>query len=129
MTTDLKLRSLMCALSTADIHQAIVTLRPAQIRHDLWRGQCANELRSDSINETRAGRLFERSRQRPILLAVGPADRSYPAQMILRRIAVALLNLPQTVILPRQHMVWIGFQRALVPGLRQLVVAEFAIGI
>src|SRR5450631_1750539 len=49
--------------------------------------------------------------------------------MILRRIAVALLNLPQTVILPRQHMVRIGFQRALVPHLRELVVAEFAIGI
>src|ERR1700675_2621455 len=49
--------------------------------------------------------------------------------MILRLIAVALLNLPQTVILPRQHMVRIGFQRALVPDLRELVVAEFTIGI
>src|ERR1700712_1021725 len=49
--------------------------------------------------------------------------------MILRLIAVALLDLPQTVILPRQHMVGIGLQRALVPHLRKLVVAEFAIGI
>src|SRR5258708_37720467 len=49
--------------------------------------------------------------------------------MILRLIPVALLNLPQTVILPGQHMVRIGFQRALVPHLRELVVAEFAIGI
>src|ERR1700730_2263032 len=72
-----------------------------------------------SINETGAGRFFERSRQGPIFLAVGPANRSYPAQMILRLIAVALLNLPQTVILPRQHMVRIGFakaQRAARPG-------------
>src|SRR6476620_7051003 len=49
--------------------------------------------------------------------------------MILRLIAVALLDLPQTVILPRQHMVRIGFQRALVPDLREFVVAELAIGI
>src|SRR5271154_2333260 len=49
--------------------------------------------------------------------------------MILRLIAVALLNLPQTVILPRQHMVRIGLQRTLVPNLRELVVADFAIGI
>src|SRR5882757_2896189 len=49
--------------------------------------------------------------------------------MILRLIAVALLYLPQTVVLPRQHMVRIGFQRALVPDLREFVVAEFTIGI
>src|SRR5476649_2827048 len=49
--------------------------------------------------------------------------------MILRLFAVALLDLPQTVILPRQHMVRIGLQRALVPDLRELVVAELAIGI
>src|SRR6266550_6771431 len=49
--------------------------------------------------------------------------------MILRLIAVALLDLPQTVILPGQHMVRVGFQRALVPDLRELVLAEFAIGI
>src|SRR2546423_13025366 len=49
--------------------------------------------------------------------------------MILRLVAVALLDLPQTVILPGQHMVWICFQGALVPDLRKLVVAELAIGI
>src|SRR4030088_670248 len=49
--------------------------------------------------------------------------------MILRLIAVALLDLPQTVILPGQHMVRIRLQRALVPDLRELVVAELAIGI
>src|SRR6516162_3135066 len=48
--------------------------------------------------------------------------------MILRLITVAL-NLPQTVILPGQHMVRICFQGALVPDLRKLVVAELAIGI
>src|SRR3954468_17393805 len=41
----------------------------------------------------------------------------------------ALLDLPQTVVLPGQHMVRIGFQRPLIPDLRELVVAEFAIGI
>jgi hypothetical protein len=49
--------------------------------------------------------------------------------MILRLLAVALLDLPQTVIIPGQHMVRVGFQRALVPDLRELVVTEFAIGI
>src|SRR5476649_1498152 len=49
--------------------------------------------------------------------------------MILRLFAVALLDLPQTVILPRQHMVRVGLQRAFVPDLRELVVAELAIGI
>jgi len=42
---------------------------------------------------------------------------------------VALLNLPQAVMLPRQYMVRIGFQRALVPDLREFVVAELAIDI
>src|SRR5260370_11991053 len=49
--------------------------------------------------------------------------------MILRLIAVALFDVPETVILPGQHMVRVGFQRALVPDLRELVVAEFAIGV
>ncbi|BAL08458.1 hypothetical protein BJA01nite_82790 [Bradyrhizobium japonicum] len=47
----------------------------------------------------------------------------------MRLIAVALLNLPQAVILPRQYMVRIGFQRALVPDVREVGVAELAIGI
>lgn len=49
--------------------------------------------------------------------------------MILRLIAVALLDLPEAVILPGQHVVRVGFQRALVPDLRELVVAGLAIGI
>jgi hypothetical protein len=47
----------------------------------------------------------------------------------LRLIAVALLNVPQAVMLPRQYMVRIWFQRALVPDLREFVVAELAIEI
>src|ERR1700682_4515407 len=81
------------------------------------------------VNEAGAPWLFERRGKGPILRAVGPANRGNPAQMILRLIAVALLDLPQTVILPGQHVVGICFQGALVPDLRELVVAEFAIGI
>src|ERR1700722_19784631 len=86
-------------------------------------------LRLYSINETCAEGLFQRVRQRPILRAVGSADRSDPAKMILRLLAVALLDLPQTVIIPGQHMVRIRFQCALVPDLRELVVAELTIGV
>src|ERR1700679_37032 len=83
-------------------------------------------LRLYSINETCAGRLFQRVRQGPIFRAVGSADRSDPAKMILRLLAVALLDLPQTVIIPGQHMVRIRFQCPLVPDLRELVVAELS---
>src|ERR1700677_3523074 len=86
-------------------------------------------LRLYSINQTCAGRLFQRVRQRPILRAVGSADRSDPAKMILRLLAVALLDLPQTVIIPGQHVVRLRFQCPLVPDLRELVVAELAIGV
>jgi hypothetical protein len=79
------------------------------------------------IDETCAVRFLQRGGQRPILLAVRPANRRDPTQMILRLTAVALLDLPQTVILPGQHMIRICFQGALVPDLRKLVVAEFAI--
>jgi class 3 adenylate cyclase len=84
-------------------------------------------LRLYSINETGAEGLFQRVRQRPILRAVGSADRSDPAKMIRRLLAVALFDLPQTVIIPGQHMVRIRFQCPLVPDLRELVVAELAI--
>src|ERR1700750_2833617 len=86
-------------------------------------------LRLYSIDETCARWFFQRLGQRPILRAVGSADRSDPAQMIFCLFAVALLDLPQTVIVPGQHMVRIGFQRSLVPDLRELIVAELAIGI
>src|SRR6476619_6543502 len=55
-------------------------------------GRCALYL----IDETCAGRFFQRLRQRPILRAVGSADRSDSAQMIFRLIAVTLLDLPQS---------------------------------
>src|SRR6266851_10254179 len=49
--------------------------------------------------------------------------------MILRRIAVALFELPQPVILPGLDVVRVGLERAQVPDLRNLVVAELAIGV
>jgi hypothetical protein len=47
----------------------------------------------------------------------------------LRLIAVALLDLPQTIILPGLDVVRVGLQRALVPDLRDLVVTELPIGV
>src|SRR2546421_10391140 len=49
--------------------------------------------------------------------------------MVLRLLAITLLDLPQAVILPGQHMIGIGLQRTLVPDLGKLVVAELAIRI
>src|ERR1700716_1140831 len=49
--------------------------------------------------------------------------------MILRLIAVALFDLPQPVILPGLDVIRVGLQRALVPDLRDLVVAELAVGV
>src|SRR6202165_1331127 len=82
-----------------------------------------------SVNEAGAGRLFEGRGQRAIFLAVGAGQSGDPVQVILRRIAVALLDLPQPVILPGLDVVRVGLQRALVPDLRNLVVAELAIGV
>src|SRR5262245_37618717 len=49
--------------------------------------------------------------------------------MVHRLIAIALLYLPEPVVLPSQHMVRVRLQRALVPDLRLLVVAELAVGV
>src|SRR5579863_1651113 len=49
--------------------------------------------------------------------------------MILRLIAVALFELPQSVILPGPDVGRVRLQRTLIPDLRHLVVAELAIGI
>src|ERR1700722_20447994 len=49
--------------------------------------------------------------------------------MVFCLIAVALFELPQPVILPGPHVVRVGLQRALVPDLRDLVVAELAVGV
>src|ERR1700730_6453820 len=43
--------------------------------------------------------------------------------------AIALFDLPQAVILPGLDVVRVGLQRALVPDLRDLVVAELAVGV
>src|ERR1700720_3051629 len=86
-------------------------------------------LSSNSVHQAGAGRLFQRRGQRAIFLAVGAGQRGDPVQMILRLIAVALFDLPQAVILPGLDVVRIGLQRALVPDLRDLVVAELAVGI
>jgi hypothetical protein len=49
--------------------------------------------------------------------------------VIFRLLAVALFELPQPVILPGLDVVGVGLQRALIPDLRKLVVAELAIAI
>src|SRR4029453_12890344 len=49
--------------------------------------------------------------------------------MILRLVAIALFDLPQDVILPCAYVVRVILERALVPGLGKLVVAELAIGV
>src|SRR5271169_896746 len=81
------------------------------------------------VDEAGASRLFERRRQRAIFRTVGAGQSGDPAQVVLGLLAVALFELPQPVILPGSHMVRVGFQRALIPDLRDLVVAELAIGI
>ena len=73
--------------------------------------------------------MRKRLGQRAIFLAVGADQLGDPAQMILRLIAVTLLDLPQPVILPGLDVVGICFQRALVPDLAELVVAELAVGV
>src|SRR3984893_12515335 len=93
---------------------------------------CSTRLRAESspsVNQAGAGRLFERSGERAIFLAVGANKLGDPAQMVLRLIAVALLDLPQPIILPGLDVVRVGLQRALIPYLRDLVVAELALGV
>src|SRR6266702_4300575 len=85
--------------------------------------------RGPLINERSPGRLRQRRGQRFVLLAIRPANGGNPAEMIERLLTIALLELPQPIILPGQHVVRIGLQRALVPDLRLLVVAELAIGV
>src|SRR6202048_5313993 len=83
----------------------------------------------NSVNEAGAGRLFKCCGERAVFLAVDAGQSRDPAQMILRLIAVTLFDLPQSVILPGLDVVGIGFERALVPHWRELVVAELAIGV
>ena len=67
--------------------------------------------------------------QRSILIAIGTTNLSDPTQVIFCLFAVALLDLPEAVVVPCENMVWIGFECALIPDLRELVVAELAIGV
>src|SRR5258706_1354056 len=82
-----------------------------------------------SVNQAGAGRFFEGRGERAVFLAVGAGQSGDPVQVILRLLAVALFDLPQSVILPGLDVVRVGLERALVPDLRDLVVAELAIGI
>ena len=81
------------------------------------------------VDEAGARRLLQRRGERAILLAVGAGELGDLVQMLLRLIAITLLDLPKAVIVPGQDMVRIRLERALVPNLRELVVAELAIGI
>src|SRR6266550_2691121 len=89
----------------------------------------ANSCSPKSVNEAGAGRLFQRCGERAIFLAVGAGQGGDLVQMILRRVAVALFDLPEAVVLPGLDVVGVGLERALVPDLRDLVVAELAIGV
>lgn len=74
-------------------------------------------------------RSAERCGKRAILGAVGAGERGDLVQMILRLFAVALLELPEAVILPGADVVRIVLQRQLVIDLRRLIVPELAIGV
>src|ERR1700751_549362 len=85
--------------------------------------------RANLVDEAGAGWLLKCGRKRAIFGTIGAADRGDPAQMIFSLVAIALLDLPEAVIVPCQDMIRIGLQRALIPDLRELVVAQLAIGI
>src|SRR2546430_8268261 len=76
-----------------------------------------------------ARRLFERRGQRAIFLAAGAGEGGDPVQVILCLIAVALFRSPQPTseLQPQTNLVC----RLLLdkPHLRDLVVAELAIGV
>src|ERR1700751_1925524 len=82
-----------------------------------------------SVHETSAGRFFHCRSERTVFLAVSAGELGDLVQVILRLVAVALLDLPQAVILPGLDVVGIGRQRALIPDPRELVVAELAVGV
>src|SRR6516165_6357692 len=82
-----------------------------------------------SVDQTSAGRLIERQSERLVFGAFTAANLLDSAQVILGLLTVALFELPQPVILPGPNVVRIGLQSALVPDLRDLVVAELAVGI
>src|SRR5580704_11434454 len=82
-----------------------------------------------SVDESGARRLRRCCCRRAVFFAVGAGEQRDLAQVIFCLLAVALFKLPQPIILPGLDVVGVGLQRALVPDLRKLVVAELAIGI
>ena len=82
-----------------------------------------------SVDQSGARRLLQRCGERTIFVAAGAGEPGDAVQVVLRLIAVALFDLPEAVILPGAHVGRVGLERALVPDLRDLVVAELAIGI
>src|SRR2546423_12614477 len=74
--------------------------------------------------------VFNCGAQVDILLARGGATKDTNfVQKFFRLQLVSLLEVPQPIILPRSHVVWIGDQRLVVPEFREIVVAQFAIGV
>src|SRR4051794_34452440 len=82
-----------------------------------------------SVNQSGARRLLHRFGERAVFLAGRAGELGDLAKVILGLVAVALFDLPQAVILPGLDVVRIGLERALVPDLRHLVVAELAVGV
>src|SRR5262245_23511320 len=112
---------LRCGLLRGACHRA-------RVRATRWLAMMGESV-TLSVNQSRTRSLFERGGERAIFLACRAGELRDFVQVILRLIAVALFDLPQAVILPGLDVVRIGLERALIPDLRDLVVAELAIGI
>src|SRR3981189_148933 len=83
----------------------------------------------NSVNQSGARRFLHRFGERAVFFACRAGELGDLVQVILRLVAVALFDLPQAVILPGLDVVGIGLERALVPDLRHLVVADLAVGV
>ena len=97
-----------------------------------WRSSPAQPcltIEASSIDERSARRLLQGRGQGLVLIAIGTANLSDPTQVIFCLLAIALLDLPKSIIVPREDVIRIGFQRAFIPNLRKRVIAELAIGI
>ena len=60
-----------------------------------------------SIDERSASWLLQRFGQGPVLVAIGTTNLPDPTQVIFCLLAVALLDLPEAIIIPGQHMIGI----------------------
>jgi len=97
-----------------------------------WRSSPAQPcltIEASSIDERSARRLLQGRGQGLVLIAIGTANLSDPTQVIFCLLAIALLDLPKSIIVPRENVIRIRFQRAFIPNLRKRVIAELAIGI